>query len=152
MKEGKILRRMEKLERHSRGKYVDSRYESSPKICLFYSSSKCSHCIGDHYGLPFQRNKVKDENGILKEVPCLLQEQFQWSYGEETMVEMIKEGGVKCMYPIAYINGMWLACSGNHPTHIHKEVVDRLKNKGEGIMDSWDMIKRCYMSELPVRD
>ena len=41
------------------------------------------------------------------------------------MVEMITKSNVKCKYPIAEVNGLQLACNGNHPTHIHKEVIDR---------------------------
>ena len=71
---------MEKLEKESRGKYVDPQYDPSVYVCRFFSAGKCSHCGGDHYGYPFQGDKIADESGHLTEVPCPLQEQFQYCY------------------------------------------------------------------------
>ena len=48
------------------------------------------------------------------------------------MVEMITKSNVKCKYPIAEVNGLQLACNGNHPTHVHEEVIDRLEKKDGG--------------------
>ena len=133
---------MELLEQGSRGKKVDPQYEPTNKVCRFFSAGKCSHCRGDHFGLPFQGSAIADESGQLTQVPCPLQEQFQYSYGQKKMVEMITRGNVKCEYPIAEVNGLQLACDGNHPTHIHKEVIERLEKEDQEGTIPKDMIKR----------
>ena len=84
-KEAKKLRKMDQLERESRGKAVDPQYNPADKVCRFFAIGKCSHGRGDHYGYPFQRDKIADETGHLTEVPCPLQEQFQYSYGKSRM-------------------------------------------------------------------
>ena len=111
---------MEQLEQESRGKTVDPQYDPAVKVCRFFAAAKCSHCRGDHYGYPPQGDKIADESGQLTDVPCPIQEQFWYSYGEKRMIEMITKDNVKCGYPIAEVNGLQLACNGNHPTHVHK--------------------------------
>ena len=94
-KEAKRLRKMEQLEQESRGKTVDPQYDPAVQVCRFFSARKCSHCRGDHYGYPSQGDKIADESGQLTDVPCPLQEQFQYSYGEKRMVEMITKETIK---------------------------------------------------------
>ena len=72
----------------------------------------------------------------------------------KTMLEMIKAGKTKCKYPITEVNGMHIACNGNHPTHIHEEVIAFLSERDGGtyVTFSKDQVKRIYMSELPIFD
>ena len=86
-------------------------------------------------------------------MPCLLQEEFLRVYGQEEMLEMIK-AGVKCEYPVTEVNNMLIACNGNHPTHIHEEVIGFLSERDGGTYLTFtaDQIKRIYMAELPLFD
>ena len=63
---------------------------------------------------------------------------------------MITKEKVKCGYPTALVNGMQLACDGNHPTYIHEEVVANLDQENERMPK--DLVKRIFMAELPMLD
>ena len=65
---------------------------------------------------------------------------------------MITKENVKCKYPTAEVNGLQLACNGNHPTQVHKKVMMRVYKEDQGDVLSKDMVKRIYMCELPITD
>ena len=98
-KESRKIRRMTKLERESRQKKVDPTYEATANVCRFFSVSKCAHCNGDHYGVPYQRTPIADESNKLTSVQCPIQEHFQWQYGHDEVVRMINEAKVLDFHP-----------------------------------------------------
>ena len=82
-KEGRRLRKAEQMEKESRVKAVDPQYNPSDQVCRFIPVARCPHCLGDHYGCPYQRDKIADSTGHLTIVPCPCQEHFLYSYGRE---------------------------------------------------------------------
>ena len=121
----KSKKRIANLEALSRQKYVDHFYNESRSVHYFFPVSMCGHCKAPHFGCPCQGGSIEDAEGKLTAVPCPIQEEFLYRYDEDTMTAMIKEG-VRCDMHIATVNGMEMACNGNHPRWIHEEVCKRL--------------------------
>ena len=146
----KSKKRIANLEALSRAKYVDRFYDESQSVHYFFPVSMCGHCKAPHFGCPCQGGSIENDEGKLTQVPCPVQDAFLYEYGEETMTAMIKEG-IRCGMHIMTINGMKLACNGNHPSWVHEEVCSRLGLTDE---DFWqqELFKRIWMAELPLVD
>ena len=129
---------------------MDENYNKSKRVCMFYPPGKCAHCDGNHFGAPFQSGKITGEDGKLEQVPCPVQEHFLFEFGQERMLEIIANG-ITCDYCVCEVNGLKVTCGGNHPKHIHTEVMQKLEGHQLELLTN-DQKKRIWMAELPVRD
>ena len=147
--QGKLKRRIEKMETNARVKECDRDWNQSDQMEYFMPTLICAHCEGNHYDHPPQKLPEFKNDGVLKDSTCPIQERFERDYGRDAVVKFVKQGE-KCTLKMVKIKGTWFTCNGNHPEEVHIKVLEAMGLPTTPKRD--DMVVRKYMSELPLRN